>query len=615
MPVSDEVLEVLRRHIEARALQPDDFVFQTKNSNKAFRSAAKYAGIQTWFQHACRKWFATQALAQTNDVVGVADMLCHRDGGLSLFKAYRQSCAAHLEGTVRTLKLLPGVAPDSNLEAAKARAERSLTKFVGLDKEKAAALLDHILWLESEIDLGHYDVASRLPGLRQSLPPIYSPRVKPPSRRPSPALLKKNLRHLLRKKGVYYGDVAAATGLTKSTVSYAFTYGSLQATMVPILSKYFGVSIEHLLTVDLELVEQSQSEERTTANRNPVAAATAENNPQPQLQPPTQQDQDADPSRTIIARNLKSLMFEQNLTAPKLARLSGICQSDMYKYVKERRAIASPARTRIAQTLRVDEAELSNLGRDNIIVDPNKVIVNLKAILAHHGCSISTYQRRLVMGDDTITGLLNHGNIRPEQAHRIAKAEKISVRQLVSEDVSHLFPPKLDVDPIVLARNLHSLCWEKGLTPHELATKFGSFDKRYFNGKSRHPGHKVLTRIATAMGLGLAELVNPTRPYLEVTFHFRNNIQHLVHQSGRCPATVSKWCGLGNETIQALVEGARPTPNQVARIAQHFSLALADLLMKDLGPSGTPSPEVLANDSQLEERTTELKQLPEAKPT
>jgi integrase len=185
LPVVDEVLEVLERHIKARGLQPNDLVFQTKRSNAAFRAAARYAGIATWFQHACRKWFATQALAQTNDAMSVADMLCHRDGGLALFKAYRQSFAAHLEGTVRTLKLLPGATADSSLGAAKARAERALLKFAGLDRDKSAAVLDHILWLESEIDLGHYDIISRLPGLRQPILPMYSSSAKPLCRHPS----------------------------------------------------------------------------------------------------------------------------------------------------------------------------------------------------------------------------------------------------------------------------------------------------------------------------------------------------------------------------------------------------------------------------------------------
>ena len=126
-------------------------------------------------------------------------------------------------------------------------------------------------------------------------------------------------------------------------------------------------------------------------------------------------------------------------------------------------------------------------------------------------------------------------------------------------------------------------------TPNELAIKFGIANKvayRYFNGGSKRPCHKVLTRIATAMGFDLAELVNPARQYLQVTCHFRSNIQHLVHKSGRSAATVSKRCGLGSEAIPALLEGAKPTPNQITRIAQHFNLSLADLLMKDLGKIG-----------------------------
>jgi transcriptional regulator with XRE-family HTH domain len=225
-------------------------------------------------------------------------------------------------------------------------------------------------------------------------------------------------------------------------------------------------------------------------------------------------------------------------------------------------------------------------------VAPSKVIANLKAILAHHGCTLLTYANRLTMGCGSVNHLLENGDISPERAHKIARAERISVRQLVSEDVSHLFPAKPEVDPAVLSRNLRSLCWEQGLSPNEIALKAdvsAQVAMRYFNGKTKRGCHKVLTRIAAAVGLNLAELVNPARPCLQVTCDFRTNLQHLVHQAGRSAATVSKRCGLNYRCFTALLVGAEPTPNQITRIARCFDLTQADLLMKDLGRVSTAS--------------------------
>jgi len=343
---------------------------------------------------------------------------------------------------------------------------------IGRFSEATRELLSaYILWLESEIDLGHYDVISRLPGLRQPTLPMYSPSAKPLRRRPSPSLLKKNLRYLLKKKGVYYSDVAVATGFPRTTISRAFMYGNAQATMIPVFSNFFSVGIEDLLTVDLELAEARQPRDGTlTAMNLPAQEATAHDQPPAAKQDlESGEDQDAGLDSGVIARNLKSLLFEQNLTLLKLARLSGICQQDIYKYAKEERSLAPPALSRIAQALQVSEAELLNPARNNVIVDPGKVIANLKSILAHHGCSLLTYANRLTMGCSSVNHLLERGDISPDRAHKIARAERISVRQLVSEDVSHLFPAKPKVDPAVLSRNLRSLCWEQGLSPNEIA--------------------------------------------------------------------------------------------------------------------------------------------------
>jgi hypothetical protein len=148
------------------------------------------------------------------------------------------------------------------------------------------------------------------------------------------------------------------------------------------------------------------------------------------------------------------------------------------------------------------------------------------------------------------------------------------------------------VDLAVLSRNLRSLCWEKGLSPNEIAIKSGvtaNVAMKYFNGKTKRACHHVLERIATAMGLSLDELLNPARPCLQVTCHFRTNLQHLVQQSGRSAATISQRCALHYKTFAALLDGSEPTPNQITRIARCFDLTQADLLMKDLRRPGCSS--------------------------
>ena len=253
-------------------------------------------------------------------------------------------------------------------------------------------------------------------------------------------------------------------------------------------------------TVDLELMATCQPRDGTLAATNlPAREATA-----PNLPPAAKQGSEPERNQTpdfdgaVFARNLKSLLFEKSLSLQKLAHLSGICKPDIYQYAKEQRDVATPALARIAQVLQVGEAELLNPARNNVIVVPTKVMANLKAILAHHGCSLLTYAKRLAMGCGCISQLVETGDISTERAHKIAAAERISVRQLVSEDVSHLFPPRPQMDSAVLSRNLRSLCWEKGLSPNEIALKAGVIAQvalRYFNGKTTRPCHDVLNRI------------------------------------------------------------------------------------------------------------------------
>ena len=218
VPVVDELLEILERYVKVHNLQPDDQLFTTENNNHAFQAAARAAGIGRWFHHACRKWFATRTLISTRDPAVVSDLLCQTNPR-TLFEAYRQVCAEHLEGTVRSLKLFPGATADSSLGAAAARAQEAVTKFVRLEKNRAAVLLDHLLWLESEVDRGHYEMISQLPGFKHGSPSIIPRGATSPVRRPTPTLLKTNLRHLIRSKGVYHSDMAFETGIPKSTIA------------------------------------------------------------------------------------------------------------------------------------------------------------------------------------------------------------------------------------------------------------------------------------------------------------------------------------------------------------------------------------------------------------
>ena len=82
-----------------------------------------------------------------------------------------------------------------------------------------------LLWIESEVDRGRYDLISKLPGLRQDIPSIASQSAAPSSRPANPTLLKTNLKYLMKDKGVYHSDVSLATGIPKSTISRACAFG------------------------------------------------------------------------------------------------------------------------------------------------------------------------------------------------------------------------------------------------------------------------------------------------------------------------------------------------------------------------------------------------------
>jgi len=118
--------------------------------------------------------------------------------------------------------LLPGAVADATLSAACAKAQRALAKIQNLDKTHAALILDHILWIETQVDDGDYEALSALPGHRLPTLPIYVP----PSQRiviePNYQLLKKNLHHLVAQRGIVCTDIAIATGIKLTKIESAY---------------------------------------------------------------------------------------------------------------------------------------------------------------------------------------------------------------------------------------------------------------------------------------------------------------------------------------------------------------------------------------------------------
>jgi integrase/predicted transcriptional regulator len=593
VPVCDELAELLDRLIKARNLKPGDPFFGTSTNNRAFASAAKAAGLAGWYHHACRHWFGTATLHETRDPVKTADLLCHNDGGITLLKVYRQLCAEHLQATVRPLKLYPGARPDSSLKPAIERAQKAIPKFGYLAEEKAAVVIDRILWIENRVDAGDFDAVARLPGLAQENLPIYAPASVRMAERPSPTLLMNNLKHLVQKKGVYYGDVTAATGIPPSTMYRACRCGDLQAYYVPGLCKYFNVDPEELLSCDLAapagVPEASQQQSGS--------GAVAVNGPESSIDTKAEktvgdlitQQAPAELVRTI-ARNLGSMLFERNMTTHELGLKTGLGAA-CYKFLNERFVPRDDTLTRLAKALEVKETEILDPTRDNIVVSPPVVMTNLKAIIAHSGLASSTYFCRLRLDGRTMRQVLATGYIGAFQAHRIVEAEgkKFSVRQLVSENITAMFPAAPELDPVIVSRNLTSICWERGLYPVEIARKAGistASGLNYALGRSCRIDRELLTNVAQALGLRLEELVDPSRPEVKKTSSFMSNLQHLIDLSGLALTPFGEACGIEHRTLRSLLDGKELNPHQVAKlikfINQFTKVSLRELLMEDL---------------------------------
>ncbi|MBE0542420.1 MAG: helix-turn-helix domain-containing protein [Verrucomicrobia bacterium] len=152
-------------------------------------------------------------------------------------------------------------------------------------------------------------------------------------------------------------------------------------------------------------------------------------------------------------------------------------------------------------------------------------------------------------------------------------------------DISAKFPPLPPIDATIVARNIRTLCWERGLHPAAIAKKAGVDPGtviNYSKSETQRPDRGVLTKIAVALGLNLAEIMDPTRSALQITPFYRTNLDYLLRGSGLSVATISKRCGLNYRQLGKLLSGDEPNPVQVARLARHFSLTSRQLLMEDL---------------------------------
>jgi hypothetical protein len=106
-----------------------------------------------------------------------------------------------------------------------------------------------------------------------------------------------------------------------------------------------------------------------------------------------------------------------------------------------------------------------------------------------------------------------------------------------------------------------------------------------------------LTRIAQGVGIGLAELADPSRPEVKVTPLFKTNLEHLVNSSGMAMTPLGEASGLDAKVLRALLNGTDPNPHQVAKLVRFFKVSPGDLLIKDL--RGT---DIAADETQAQNR-------------
>jgi transcriptional regulator with XRE-family HTH domain/integrase len=591
-PMPPELAEIVQRYIKARGLKEGDSLWRTKNNNNAFRTAARRVGLDRWYAHACRKWFGTTALKRTRDPLAVSDMMCHRDGGKILLNAYRQLCSEHLQSTANSLKLYPGAIPGKSLEAAAAQAKAVITKILVSNTEPAARALDAILWIESKLDSRDYQALTQLPRLGQEQPAIYTQTPSHTVEKPTPMLVKNNLKHLITQKGAYHSDIAVATGIPRSTIARACKFGDLQACFVPAICGYFGIAPQQLLTSDLTRPADTSE---TSSRHDAPSQLETESQPPPVKCEKTFDDLivQHDPAAVAetIAQNLAGMMFERNLTANGLALKAGIAAPQCYKILKKEVVPKQDTLLKLAKALDVTEVQILEPRRENVVPNPSLVKANLNAIIAHHGIASSTYFLRVCRMDSKIMHeVLATGDISALQAHRIVRTEgeKFSVRRLVMEDITAMYPPAPVLDPLVISRNLKSIGWERGLYPAEIARMAGISPMSavaYAQARSRRIDRNLLTEVARALGISLAELADPARPEIAVTPFFKTNLQHLIDSSGMAPTPLGEACGIELKVLRTLLDGTDPNPHQVAKLVRYFRLSPRELLMTDLSAS------------------------------
>jgi hypothetical protein len=586
LPVCDELANLLERLIVTRGLKGGDHFFAAGNNNRAFNAAAKKAGIDRWFHHACRDWFGTMVFHQNHDPVNTAELLCHNDKGVTFLKVYRQVCIEHLQSIVRPLKMLPGAKTDSTLGPVLHKAQNAIAKFSTLPHDKAMAVLDRVLWMEERIDVGDFEAIAKLPELGQKKLPIYSRGHDAALQAPSLQLIKSNVRHLIAAKGVYHSDVTAATGIPRAVIAVVARTGEMQARYLPALCKYFEVPIEVFLGVDL--AHPAPQHVRTVGDGEHETEAA---NPRDSKEDLTVEDllplQSQSQICTIVARNLESLMLEKNLTPHSLSLLSSLSGSVVNRLVREEVLMTEETGKKLAAALGVPETELYDPKRDNIVVIHPVFRANVEAIVAHYGISSVTYFVRLKLDNESMQAALKTGDFVPSQVHRLVEAEgkKFTVRQLVSEDLTSLYPPAIRLDPAVISRNLMSICWERGIYPAEL-TKIADVSVasalNYAAGKSDRIDRELLTRVAAGLGLSLEELANGSRPEVKPTPYFQANLAHFIKLTGLRLTPLSEACGMEARVIRSVLNGTQPNPHQLAKLAGFFGLTCRELLSQDL---------------------------------
>jgi transcriptional regulator with XRE-family HTH domain len=166
-----------------------------------------------------------------------------------------------------------------------------------------------------------------------------------------------------------------------------------------------------------------------------------------------------------------------------------------------------------------------------------------------------------------------------------ALEEGISVRDLVSKDVTPRYPVPLSLDPAALGRNLRSICWEQGLYIGEIAATAGVSKcalMRYAQGETLRMDRNFLEKVAKAVGLNLKEMADPARPALEITLFFKTNLEHLMGMSRLKPTPFAERCGMDHRPIWMMLNGAEPTPHQVSKLSRCLGVSPAELLTQDL---------------------------------